>query len=1229
MKRLLQLTFALALLAAIAPSRSYGQVDSVFWFAAPWVTPGHADNVPVVLRFSTFNSPTTVRIQQPAGTYDTTFTIAPNSLFSKTLSHIIGTLESKPANTALNYGLKITADTVMTVVYEVVTNVNNPETYSLKGQNGMGTEFVTPFQTRWNNGSYSPQPKSMICIVATQNNTTVYITPRCAIIGHPAGVTYSVVLQAGQTYTCENVTPNTATPGNNLSGTIVVSDKPVSVTVSDDSVAAENGGCRDLMGDQLVPVDIVGTEYIINKGNMNASAMEGVYLVATENFTTISINNGVTTTSALINRGDTYYYNITQPLTYITADKAIYTLQASGFGCELGEAIIPPINCAGSSQVSFVRTNSQTFILNLLCRSSATGSFVLNGSSTLIPASAFSFVPGTGNEWSGAQISFSTGSIPAGTANLITNSADVFAMGVINGGSTSGCLYHYLSSFIRRVEVEVGNDTTLCNGDPFVILEGEVREGATTGIWTVLDGTGTITDPTDLTTTYQPSQADYDQGSLTFVLTSTGNCDPVSDTMKVTFISSPVVLAGTDDTYCKNNVGEIPLSGNVSFAAAAVWSGGNGGAFENSGDLATTYSPSPADLAADSVALFLTSQGSFFACPSDQDTVVIYFTNPPVVVAGPDQNVCSNTALAELDGTVTGSSTTGIWTSTGSGAFSPSQNQLSTDYLISPADTTAGVVMLYLTSTNNGNCLAVTDSLQLSIFSKPEIEITTADSICSNAPAINLTGTVSTGFSVIWSVNGSGTITDPSDLDTYYNISPIDTLNETILVVLSTTASICPVESDSLEITFVNPPIVTAGLDQSSCNNAPVQLNGSISGPNSSGSWSTLGTGTFNPGPNFLATNYFPSAADVAFGSVRLVLTTSGAFGCAPETDTVLIVFKPSPEADFDASTSCANENTQFTDQSTSTDGTISQWFWNFGDNTTSIAQNPQHNFPFPGDFNTQLIVTSTNGCSDTITQQVTVLPVPVPSFTSSVGCENNPIQFNDNSFISSGTITEWEYDFGGGFTSTDENAVYTYPTSGTFPVTLTVTSALGCSASVTTQVVVQQSPTADFTVNPNPALVLTPVNFTDESFGDNPLVSWYWDFGDGEADNAQNTVHSYETGGDYPVTLTVTDDIGCQGVKTITVSLSLLPVLPTGFTPNGDGENDVFIIRGGPFQTVDFKIYNNWGELIFSTNELNTGWDGTYKGEAVPIGVYTWTFVVNVADGKVFRESGDVTLMR
>ncbi|MCH2226055.1 MAG: gliding motility-associated C-terminal domain-containing protein, partial [Crocinitomicaceae bacterium] len=128
---------------------------------------------------------------------------------------------------------------------------------------------------------------------------------------------------------------------------------------------------------------------------------------------------------------------------------------------------------------------------------------------------------------------------------------------------------------------------------------------------------------------------------------------------------------------------------------------------------------------------------------------------------------------------------------------------------------------------------------------------------------------------------------------------------------------------------------------------------------------------------------------------------------------------------------------------------------------------------------------------------------------------------------------------------------------------------------------------------------------------------------------NLQNEVNQYANGGFYEVMLTVEDTAGCTNSKSQNLQIALLPVLPTAFTPNGDGENDEFIIRGGPFEAADFKVYNNWGQLVFSTTDANIGWDGTYKGEDVPVGVYTWTFEVIIVGNRSIIKEGDVTLMR
>src|SRR5690606_34509699 len=119
-------------------------------------------------------------------------------------------------------------------------------------------------------------------------------------------------------------------------------------------------------------------------------------------------------------------------------------------------------------------------------------------------------------------------------------------------------------------------------------------------------------------------------------------------------------------------------------------------------------------------------------------------------------------------------------------------------------------------------------------------------------------------------------------LSTSYTVTNVDTTAGYVDVFLTTTG-VCNDIQDSVRIIFVNPPVVFAGLNQAFCANEPIQLAGTISGPNPSGLWSTLGSGTFNPGNAFLQTLYFPSAADVANGSVNLILAANNTFGCTSD----------------------------------------------------------------------------------------------------------------------------------------------------------------------------------------------------------------------------------------------------------------------------------------------------------------------------------------------------------
>ena len=236
-----------------------------------------------------------------------------------------------------------------------------------------------------------------------------------------------------------------------------------------------------------------------------------------------------------------------------------------------------------------------------------------------------------------------------------------------------------------------------------------------------------------------------------------------------------------------------------------------------------------------------------------------------------------------------------------------------------------------------------------------------------------------------------------------------------------------------------------------------------------------------------------------------------------------------------------------FTDTSTD-DGTISSWSWDFGDGNTSTDQHPSHNYATAGTYPVSLIVTDSGGATDTTSQDVTVTSTapngdPVASFTFT----NTDLtaSFTDTS-TDDGTISAWSWDFGDSNTSTEQNPSHTYAAAGTYPVSLIVTDDLGATDTTSQDVAVTAPngiPEASFTFTTTDLTA----TFTDTSTDDGTIASWSWDFGDDSTSTEQNPSHTYATAGTYSVSLVVTDDLGATDSTSQDVNVELAPV--AGFT--------------------------------------------------------------------------------
>ncbi|MBL7702768.1 MAG: PKD domain-containing protein [Ferruginibacter sp.] len=332
---------------------------------------------------------------------------------------------------------------------------------------------------------------------------------------------------------------------------------------------------------------------------------------------------------------------------------------------------------------------------------------------------------------------------------------------------------------------------------------------------------------------------------------------------------------------------------------------------------------------------------------------------------------------------------------------------------------------------------------------------------------------------------------------------------------------------------------------------------------------------------------------------------------------------------------SCNSLRYQFINQTVATvpNYTNQTFLWDFGDNTPKVRSGFGpiiHTYASVGSYTVTLIVDDTTFCNapDTAVKTLRISPNVRASFTTpNRGCVPYTPVFKNTSQGG----TDWIWEFGNGDVSTDFEPIYTYNTTGTFNVRLIAIDTSTCNKRDTSAyftITVYPIPTANFSWTPNPPVENALTRFRNLSTG---ASRYLWNFGDGESSTAFEPTHQYNATGTFQATLYAYNVANCVDSITLDVPIVIVPLLdvPNAFTPGRFGENAVVKVRGFGIGKLNWKIFNRWGQVVFSTSDRNEGWDGTFKGVLQPMDVYTYTLDVEFTDGQKLRKTGDISLLR
>ncbi|MFI5161763.1 MAG: PKD-like domain-containing protein [Sphingobacteriales bacterium] len=849
----------------------------------------------------------------------------------------------------------------------------------------------------------------------------------------------------------------------------------------------------------------------------------------------------------------------------------------------------------------------------------------------------FNSTPGIGFGWSRAAVAgISNAPIAGQDATTIresllnTTSAPINVAYVITYGTASctGLTFNLVVTVNPSASVTSVARNQVCSGEAQNYAITSNIAGSTYN-WSRAAVAGisnpAVTNQTSSTITEALNNVTTSAISTVYVITPIANGCPGAPFVYVAVVNPavPTPLANSNSPVCVGTV--INLQSPIIPNAVYNWSGPNG-------FTSISQNPSISNVTISNSGtynLFITING----CTSTTVSVPVVVNPPPVVDAGPPLTECTNVASVQLGGSVISATGTGLWSTNGTGTFSPAANVLNAQYIPSAADIASGLVTLTLSSTSPDNCNLATSN-EVITFKAPIITSAISASVCSGT-ALNypITSDFPTA-TFTWSRAAVANISNPA-VSGQTSGTITETLINTgaspvaVVYIITPVANGCSGTSSTYTVS-VNPipvvPVVTA--------NSPVCVNSTINlqTPTVSGAvyaWT---------GPNgYTSAAQNPSIASATAADAGTYTLSIMVNGCTSANGTVNIVVDPLPvsKAGQDQVVCPATNTIQLA--GTETGGTpTGQWSTSgTGTFSSNTALNAQY-FPSAADITAgsvklTLASTSADNCAistSSITVKFQLLPAVTAGPDQSI-CSQGVATLGGQIAIPGGGV--WSSSGTGTFSPSANQLISHYiPSpadiaSGSVVLTLTANGAGQCYIP-TDKLTIKLIPPPTVSAG-NTIFVLKNHTATLSPTVSDPDVTYSWS---PNIDISSTTIENPEITGnvDRTYTLTVTDSRGCQSSATVNVVVSPLIVVPNTFTPNGDGVNDQWNIQGlTAYQQATVDVFDRNGQKIFHSVGYGTAWDGTYKGQQVPYGVYYYIIDPKTDGLKVL--SGSITVVR